>query len=40
MIGDSDTDIEAGRNYGVNTFLVNGENDLLCAAKKILEGSN
>ena len=40
MIGDSDTDIEAGRNYGVNTFLVDGENDLLCAAKKILEGSN
>ena len=39
MIGDSESDIEAGRNYGVNTFLVDGENDLLRAAKKILEGS-
>ena len=38
MIGDSDTDMEAGRNYGVNTFLMDGENDLLCAAVKILEG--
>ena len=40
MIGDSDSDIEAGKNYGVNTFLIAGENDLLYAAKKILEGRN
>ena len=41
MIGDSESDIEAGRNYGVNTFLVDGENhDLIYAARNILEGRN
>ena len=41
MIGDSSSDIEAGRNYGVHTFLVGRDGcGLLCAARKILEGRN
>ena len=41
MIGDLESDIETGRNYGVNTFLVDVENhNLIYAARKILEGRN
>ena len=36
MIGDFQSDIEAGKNYGVNTFLADRERNLLCAARTIL----
>ena len=39
MIGDALSDIEAGENYGVNTFFADGaDRDILCAARKIIEG--
>ncbi len=40
MIGDSQSDIDAGRNYGVNTFLADESRNLLFAARTILEGRN
>ena len=41
MIGDFVSDIEAGKNYGINTFLIEGtDRNLAYAARKILEGRN
>ena len=37
LIGDSNSDIQAGKSYGINTILIDGVNEnILDAAKKIL----
>ena len=37
LIGDSITDIQAGDDFGVKTYLLGKENNLLDLTKKILE---
>ena len=37
LIGDSDTDIKAGNDFGIKTYLLKKENNLLDLTKNILE---